>query len=141
MTGMFLGCSSLITLPKISKWNISKVISINFLFSFCNSLIYFPSLDDWDTTNCLFMREVFYDCINSINYEEIKKNLYGNKVFYKIEDNSSHLLGDYNNVKYISKITGIIINLNLNEIYHILEDDNYFQNIVLEILNLIKDTI
>ena len=87
------------------------------------------------------MRDVFLGCINSINYEEIKKNLYGNKIYYKIEDNGAFLLGDYNNQKYISKITGIIISGRLDDIYLILENYIIFQNTVLEILNAIKDTL
>ena len=39
MSNMFDGCSSLISLPNISKWNTSKVIDMSYMFGGCSSLI------------------------------------------------------------------------------------------------------
>ena len=36
---MFNGCSSLISLPDLSKWNINKVTDMVFMFSGCSLLI------------------------------------------------------------------------------------------------------
>ena len=41
---MFSGCSSLISLPEISKWNTKNVINIRDIFSGCLSLICLPGI-------------------------------------------------------------------------------------------------
>ena len=38
MSYLFSGCSSLISLPDISKWNVNNVNNMSFLFSGCSSL-------------------------------------------------------------------------------------------------------
>ena len=44
MSWMFCGCSSLVSLPDISKWNINKVINMRNMFWGCKLL---KSLPDW----------------------------------------------------------------------------------------------
>ena len=44
MYDMFSGCSSLISLPDISKWNTSHAINILEMFSGCISLISLPDI-------------------------------------------------------------------------------------------------
>ena len=62
MSGMFLGCSSLSSLPDISKWNTSNVTSMYYMFGGCSSL---SSLDDiiskWDTSNVTDLNDIFLD--------------------------------------------------------------------------------
>ena len=41
---MVYGCSSLISLPDISKWNTNKVTDISYIFDECSSLISFPDI-------------------------------------------------------------------------------------------------
>ena len=57
---MFLGCSSLSSLPDISKWNTSNVTSMCYMFGGCSSL---SSLDDiiskWDTSNVTDLNNIF----------------------------------------------------------------------------------
>ena len=48
LKGMFCECSSLISLPNISKWNINNVTNMNDLFSFCSSLISLPDISKWN---------------------------------------------------------------------------------------------
>jgi len=45
---MFYGCSSLISIPDISKWNINKVHSIRGLFFGCSSLEFLPDISKWN---------------------------------------------------------------------------------------------
>ena len=42
MSSMFHGCSSLISLPDISKWNTYNVIHMDSMFNGCSSLIFLP---------------------------------------------------------------------------------------------------
>ena len=44
MEGLFYGCSSLKSLPDITKWNINEVTSMMFLFSECSLLESLPDL-------------------------------------------------------------------------------------------------
>ena len=138
MNSMFSECSSLIILPDITKWDTSKVINISNLFSFCSSLVYFPNIDEWKTAKCIYMRDVFLDCINSVNYEDIFREIYGNTIYIKIE-NKSYLLGDYKSIIIIGKITGMFLAFEPNYIYQLIEDENLFEQRILEGLNAIKE--
>ena len=51
MNHMFYWCTSLESLPGISKWNISKVTDIRKMFSGCHSLKISPDISKWDTSN------------------------------------------------------------------------------------------
>ena len=45
---MFSGCSSLSSLPDISKWNTNNVINMHSLFYECSSLISLPDISKWN---------------------------------------------------------------------------------------------
>ena len=62
MRELFYNCSSLISLPDISKWNTSKVKDMNGLFYNCSSLISLPDISQWKTNNVINMKEMFYYC-------------------------------------------------------------------------------
>ena len=51
MSSMFYNCSSLSSLPDISKWNISNVNNMSYMFSRCSSLLSIPEISKWDTSN------------------------------------------------------------------------------------------
>ena len=59
---IFYGCSSLISLPDISKWNISKVNNMSHMFYECNSLVSLPDISKWDTSNVNNMSFMFCEC-------------------------------------------------------------------------------
>ena len=61
---MFYKCISLISLPKISKWNIKNVADMSFMFYECKSLISFPDISKWNTS---YITDIFYECYNSLN--------------------------------------------------------------------------
>ena len=50
MSSMFEGCSSLSSLPDISKWNIKNVTNMNCLFKGCSSLTSLPDISKWNTS-------------------------------------------------------------------------------------------
>ena len=48
---MFYDCKSLVSLPDISKWNVSKVTNMKALFYGCESLQCFPDISNWNIIN------------------------------------------------------------------------------------------
>ena len=44
MNHMFSGCSSLSSLPDISKWNINNITNMSYMFSGCESLSSIPDI-------------------------------------------------------------------------------------------------
>ena len=65
MSGMFENCSSLLSLPNISTWNMKNVISIENIFNGCSSLK-FSTKDilNWDTSNLKNIKGMFMYCYN-----------------------------------------------------------------------------
>ena len=51
MSDMFYGCSSLISLPDISKWNTKNIIDMSCLLYGCSSLISLTDISKWDIYN------------------------------------------------------------------------------------------
>ena len=48
---MFYGCSSLSSLPDISKWNTNNVTDMSWMFLGCPSLSSLPDISKWTTKN------------------------------------------------------------------------------------------
>ena len=63
---MFYGCSSLISLPDISKWNTKNVTDMREMFNECSSLISLPDVSKWKTENVTDMSDMFYGCSSLI---------------------------------------------------------------------------
>ena len=70
---MFYGCSSLESLPNISKWNIENIIDISGLFYKCSSLKYIPDISKWDISNVKNMSGLFYKCSSLEELPDISK--------------------------------------------------------------------
>ena len=51
MQEMFNECSSLSSLPDISKWNIKNTKDISYMFRECFSLESLPDISKWETNN------------------------------------------------------------------------------------------
>ena len=58
MKSMFEGCSSLITLPDISKWNTKNVTDMKYMFEGCSSLISLPDISKWNTQNVTVISDI-----------------------------------------------------------------------------------
>ena len=58
---MFYNCSSLSSLPGISKWNTNNVNNMNWMFSNC-SLLSLPDISKWNTNNANNMNWMFSNC-------------------------------------------------------------------------------
>ena len=87
MRFMFYECSSLISLPDISKWNTSNITYMNYMFYKCSSLIFLPDISKWNVSNVKNMNYMFYECSSLSFLPKISKwNVYNvksmNYMFY-----------------------------------------------------------
>ena len=66
MKGLFYGCSSLKSLPDISKWNMKNVEDIYMpcLFRYCSQIKWLPDISNWNTIKIKDIHEIFYGCSN-----------------------------------------------------------------------------
>ena len=62
----FCNCSSLISLPDISKWNINNLNDLSLLFCNCSSLISLPDISKWNIDNVNDLSGLFYNCSSLI---------------------------------------------------------------------------
>ena len=60
-------CSSLTSLPDISKWNTTNVTDMSYMFEGCSSLTSLPDISKWNTTNVSNMSCMFNGCKSSLN--------------------------------------------------------------------------
>ena len=67
MNNMFFGCTSLISLPDISKWNTSSVTDMSAMFGRCHSLIFVPDISKWDNSKVINKELMFYESLNILN--------------------------------------------------------------------------
>ena len=67
---MFAGCSSLSSLPDISKWNTNNVTNMSKMFCGCSSLSSLPDISKWNINNTTNIRDMYSECLNIID----KKN-------------------------------------------------------------------
>ena len=70
---MFHKCSSLISLPELSKLNTNDVIKMNSIFSHCSSLLKLPDISNWNTQNVSDMNHLFYHCSSLSSLTDISK--------------------------------------------------------------------
>ena len=61
---MFIGCSSITSIPDISKWNTKNVKDISAMFYYCESLSSLPDIFKWNISNVTNISTLFYNCIN-----------------------------------------------------------------------------
>ena len=65
---MFSDCSSLLSLPDISKWNTSNVTNMCCMFYNCSSLLSLPDISNWNTSNVKDMKNMFFNCSSSLSF-------------------------------------------------------------------------
>ena len=59
---MFDNCSSLLSLPDISKWNTINVNDMSSIFYNCSLLISLPDISKWNSDNLTDMSAMFSYC-------------------------------------------------------------------------------
>ena len=70
---MFSGCSSLIELPDISKWNTNNVNNMKAMFDNCSRLSSLPDISKWNTNNVTDISFIFNKCISLSSLPDISK--------------------------------------------------------------------
>ena len=73
MSYMFSDCSSLISLPDISKWNTNNVTDMNSIFKNCLLLSYLPDISKWNTNNVTSISRMFCGCSSLLSLPDISK--------------------------------------------------------------------
>ena len=73
MSGMFYGCSSLNSLPDISKWDTKNVTNMSYMFSGCSSLKSFPDISIWNIKNVTSTCSMFHRCSSLESLPDISK--------------------------------------------------------------------
>ena len=71
MNYMFDRCSSLLSLPDISKWNTCNVIDMSYMFSECSALLSLPDISKWNTDNVTNMSYMFSGCLSLSSLPDI----------------------------------------------------------------------
>ena len=100
---MFYNCSSLISLPDISKWNTNNIIYMENMFYNCSSLISLPDLSKWNINNPIDEKHL----INDIFLLLFEKDMFDMNTFNKkysnftiVKDNSDKLSSKFDeNIK------------------------------------------
>ena len=59
MFQIFSDCSSLKSLPDISKWNTNNVTNVSYMFYNCKALLSLPDISKWNTINVTDMKYMF----------------------------------------------------------------------------------
>ena len=80
MYDMFSDCSSLLSLPDISKWNTNNVKNMREMFSNCYSLSSLPDISKWNTNNVNDMNGMFYNCILLLHIPNLQNNSYDDSI-------------------------------------------------------------
>ena len=111
MDNMFRGCSSLISLPNITKWNINNVKDMKMIFFGCSSLISLPDISRWKIVEFKSTETTLFNCLLPISLPEIK---YCNF----IENYESNLFQSSFNEAY-EEINGYQKNENCESDFHI----------------------
>jgi len=115
---LFYNCSSLSSLPDISKWNTKKVTSFNLMFAKCASLISIPDISKWKTKKLKEMNYLFSDCFMLLFPPNIS-NLNNN-----FKDDILKAKPDYNKIKNILNFTEDIICFSSSLGYDLIFEDN-----------------
>ena len=69
---MLVKCSSLSSLPDISKWNTINVTYMSGMLFKCSSLSSLPDISKWNINNVIDMSYIFGNCSNIIFSKVIK---------------------------------------------------------------------
>ena len=73
LSGIFRECSSLSSLPNISRWNISNATNLSGMFRGCSSLSSLPDISKWNTSKITSMTGLFYGCSSLLSLPDISK--------------------------------------------------------------------
>ena len=99
---MFYNCSSLSSLPDISKWITNNVIESSLMFSKCTLLISMPDISKWKTKNLKEMKYLFSDCYLLLYPPDISK-------WNNYNENDLNEKPDYERIKKVLNFSSDIL--------------------------------
>ena len=70
---LFYGCSSLIELPDISKWNTNNINKLISIFENCSLLTFIPNISKWKFNNKIEINNIFKGCNSLLIIPDISK--------------------------------------------------------------------
>ena len=73
MSDLFNGCSTLSSLPDISKWETSNITNMSGMFTTCSSLSSLPDISKWNTNNVTNMSGMFNGCSSLSSLPDISR--------------------------------------------------------------------
>ena len=73
MSWIFSECSTLSSLPDISKWNTYNVTNMSAIFDRCSILSSLPDISKWNTNNVTDMSGMFFRCLSLSSLPDISK--------------------------------------------------------------------
>ena len=73
MHSLFYKCISLKSLPNISNWNTKNVTDMSYMLDGCFCLISLPDISEWDINNATNMENMFHECKSLISLPNISK--------------------------------------------------------------------
>ena len=91
MSYIFSKCSSLLTLPDLSKWNTNNVIDMSYMFLECSSLSSLPDISKWNSK----INDIFTQSENLILSKQILKS-----ISFQAED-YNEIENEDNSIKFI----------------------------------------
>ena len=93
MSGLFICCLSLKTLPDLSKWNTNNVIDLSLVFFACPKLEEIPDISNWNTSKVINMELLF---AGLTNHEYLNNFLKYDFIFERKKD-LEHFLNNWIN--------------------------------------------
>ena len=94
MKALFKNCSSLSSIPNITKWNIKGIINIEEIFMNCSSLSSLPDISKWKIES-KEVNNIFEGCLSLSSFPDIFKWYLGdNKKIFGNSNNYIYLLNE-----------------------------------------------
>ena len=66
-------CSSLSSLPNISKWNVNNFIVMRSMLDRHSSLLSLPDISKWNINNFIDLNSMLYECSSLLSLPDISK--------------------------------------------------------------------
>ena len=85
MRSLVSGCSSLLSLSDISKWNTSEVKDLSYMFNDCKALSSLPDISKWSISIFVDKTEMFSGCDKTLDIPaKFRENNYFNFNFKQL---------------------------------------------------------
>ncbi len=132
---MFYSCSSLKSLPDISKWNTKYIKNLNSIFLNCSSLSFIPDISKWKLNNTIKINNIFKGCNSLLIYPDISKWNINISEISNISSSNNHsikiietnsLISKKINYSSLSDNSNVVKNCNDSKS---LEDNNFNDNL------------